>query len=117
MNTTIDNGSIKISSEVISCIVKIAVDELKGVYIASETLLDKVFQMKEKAVTMTFKDNDSIDIDANIQLEFGVNIPSKVKELQEVIIENVEIMTGLNVDSVNIKVVSLVQESAIENSK
>ena len=110
MNTTIDNGVIKISNEVIACIAKIAIEESNNIHTVSENILDKVLQIKEKAIKVTFNENETLEIDANVQVEFGINIPNAIKELQKDIIENIKIMTGLDVSAVNIKVVNLVEK-------
>lgn len=102
-------GIIKISDEVVSVIAGIAASEIEGVYEMSTGVtnnLTHIFTGKKsqgKGVKVTI-DEDSAIIDINVIVEYGVNIPKVVGEVQENVKKTVEAMTGLAVSSVNVLV-------------
>lgn len=112
-------GNIKISVDVVSTIAGIATAELEGVagmYSSfaggiAEKLGAKKNPAKGVKVEMT---EETVLIDLYIVVEYGVRIPELAWEIQENVKNNVETMTGLSVEKVNIHIegVSFAKESA-----
>lgn len=102
-------GIIKISDEVVSVIAGIAASEIEGVYEMPATVgnnLTHIFTGKKsqgKGVKVTIDENSAI-IDINVVVEYGLNIPKVVSEVQDNVKKTVEAMTGLAVSNVNILV-------------
>ncbi|HIT84624.1 MAG TPA: Asp23/Gls24 family envelope stress response protein [Candidatus Ornithomonoglobus intestinigallinarum] len=102
-------GNIKISVDVVSTIAGIAASQTKGVagmYSSfaggiAEKLGAKKSPSKGVKVDMAEK---SVKIDLYIVVEYGVRIPELAWELQEDVKNNVETMTGLEVEKVNIHI-------------
>ena len=104
MSQMINNGTIKISSDVLISIINLAIDEVEGVKTHEETLTDKL--KKNSSIKISLEDNN-LDIDAQISVACGKEIPALVKLVQENITTQIEIMTSIKVNKVNITVVSL----------
>lgn len=112
MEMTIDNnGQVKISNEVISSIVAIAINETEGFSLATESFLNKVLLRNETVIRVDMTD-DETEITADVFVKYGLKINDEVKKLQANILENLEIMTSLNIKAVNINVVSLMKETS-----
>lgn len=111
MEMTVENGNVKISSEVISSIVSIAIDETEGFALAPENFIDKVFSKNEKAIKVTMHENDEVSITATVCVKYGLKINDEAKKLQSNILENLEIMTSLNINEININIISLIKET------
>lgn len=102
-------GNIKISVDVVSTIAGIAASEINGIagmYTSfangiAEKLGAKKNQTKGVKVEMN---DDAVLIDLYIVVEYGVRIPELAWEVQENVKKNVETMTGLNVEKVNIHI-------------
>ena len=110
MEMIIDNGQVKISNEVISSIVAIAINETEGFSLATENFLSKVLLKNENVIKVVMNENE-VEITADVFVNYGLKINEEAKKLQANIIENLEIMTSLKVNEININVVSLVKET------
>ena len=104
MAQIINNETIKISSDVLVSIINLAIDEVEGAKTHEESLTDKL--KKNPAIKISLEDNN-LDIDAQISILYGKEIPILVKNVQENIISQIEIMTNIQVNNVNITVASL----------
>lgn len=104
-----DVGNIKISVEVVSTIASIATSEIKGVagmYSSfANGIVNKLGAKKNltKGVRVEMMENLAA-IDVYIVVDYGVRIPELAWEIQESVKNNVETMTGLEVDKVNIHI-------------
>ena len=107
----IENGNIQISSEVVSSIVTIAINEMDNFELAPESFVTKVFQKNEKVIKIESDETGNVSVTANVCAKYGIKIKDEARKLQESIIENVEIMTGLNIVEVNLHVVSMIKET------
>lgn len=102
-------GNVKISVDVVSTIAGIATTELDGVagmYSSfaggiAEKLGAKKNPTKGVKVDMN---GEEVGIDLYIVVDYGVRIPELAWEIQENVKNNVETMTGLAVDKVNIHI-------------
>lgn len=102
-------GNIRISVDVVSTIAGIATAELSGVAGMYSSFADGIAEKlgarknpsKGVKVDMT---EESVSIDLYIVVEYGVRIPELSWEIQENVKNNVETMTGLTVEKVNIHI-------------
>lgn len=103
-------GNIKISIDVVSTIAGVATMNCEGVHGMAGTLAGDIAERlgakkrnlnKGVKVDMT-ETNASIDL--YIVVKYGVRIPELAWEIQESVKNNVESMTGLKVDKVNIHI-------------
>lgn len=102
-------GNIRISADVVSTIAGIATTELEGVagmYSSfaggiAEKLGAKKNPSKGVKIDMT---EETVSIDLYIVVDYGVRIPELSWEIQENVKNNVETMTGLTVEKVNIHI-------------
>lgn len=108
---TVENGNVQISSEVIASIVGIAINEMENFTLAHENFMTKVFQRNEKVIKVEVEENGELSITANVSAKYGIKIKDEARKLQESIVENVEIMTALNIKDVNIHVVSILKDT------
>lgn len=102
MNSNFEFGQVKISTDVISSIVAIAVEETKGFKLV-KTFVDKVTS-KNQSVKVSFVDSDKLTITVDVNAEYGLKIHDIAPKVQDNVIMNVEIMTGLKVDEININI-------------
>ena len=105
MNSNFEYGQVKISTDVIASIVSIAVEETEGFKVV-KTLVDKIAS-KNQSVKVAFDESEKLAISVNVSVEYGLKIHNEVPKVQDNIMTNVEIMTGLKVDEININVNSL----------
>lgn len=102
-------GNIKICVDVVSTIAGIAASEIKGVagmYSSFANGIAEKFGAKKnqtKGVKVEMGE-DAVTIDLYIVVKYGIKIPELAWEIQENVKTNVETMTGLNVEKVNIHI-------------
>ncbi len=103
-----ENGNVNISDEVVSVIASLAASEVKGVASMGggisggfAELLGKKNLSKGVKITVNEK---SVVLDLSVIVEYGAKIPDVAWELQEKVKNEVEAMTGLKVEGVNISV-------------
>lgn len=96
-------GVVRISDEVISIVSGVAVSEVKGVIAIYDGSKSGLFGFKtlNKGVRAEIKDN-LVNIDIDIVVEYGANMPEVAWEIQGKIKKAVESMTGLIVEKVNV---------------
>lgn len=102
-------GNIKISVDVVSTIAGIATTEVEGVAGMYGTLAGGIAEMfgakknPSKGVKVDMNETTAT-IDLYIVVDYGVRIPELSWEIQENVKNNVETMTGLDVQKVNIHI-------------
>lgn len=102
-------GNIKISVDVVSTIAGIAATEIKGVnamYTSFAGGIAEKFGAKKnasKGVRVEMNENIAT-VDLYIVVDYGVRIPELAWEVQENVKNNIETMTGLTVEKVNIHI-------------
>jgi len=103
-----ENGQVKISDDVVGTIANIAASEIQGVTDLSGGIAGDLAEMfGKKSLTKGVKvviENEQVDIDLNIIVDFGIKIPDVAWQIQENVKNAVETMTGLEVKEVNIHV-------------
>lgn len=109
------NGNIKISDEVIATIASVATKEVNGIAGLNLSFTDEIaskFVKKNASKSIKITQNDeSISIDISVVVNYGVRIPDVSWEVQENVKKAVELMSGLNVDKINIIVAGVSFES------
>lgn len=103
-----DNGSINISEEVITSLVRSAIAEVEGVAGLSNTAgaeLAELIGLKTvaKGVKVQFVD-DRIVVDVIITVKYGCNIVSVAKNVQDRVMTAVQSTTGIEQAEVNVHV-------------
>lgn len=100
-------GATRIHNDVIASIASIAAGEIKGVYKLSggsvwsfSTFFKKACSVK--GVKIISSDSGEVKIAISIVVEYGANIPRVADEVQENIKRQVEKMTGLTLQEVNV---------------
>ena len=108
-------GVVRISDEVISIVSGVAVSEVKSVVGLYDGAKGGIFGFKglNKGVRAEIKEN-IVNIEIDIVVEYGANMPDVAWEIQGKVKKAVESMTGLLVQKVNINVkdIALKQEEA-----
>lgn len=103
-----ENGSINISEEVISGMVRAAVAEVDGVAGLSNTAGAEIAELiglktLPKGVKVQFVD-DKIVVDTIITVTYGFNIVEVAKSVQEKVMNAVQATTGIERAEVNVHV-------------
>ena len=108
------SGNIKISDEVISTIAAVAVSEIEGASVAGNAFSGIVEKFGKKNYTKGIKvtSEELLTIDVNIVVEYGVKIHEIAWNVQSNIKKSVELMSGLQVDKVNVHVIGVEQVKA-----
>ncbi len=106
-----DFGVIRIADEVVSTVAGLAAIEVEGVASMSggwgTDLVEKLGKKNfGKGIKVEINDNETT-IDIFITIQFGYPIPQVAENVQKEVKMAVETMTGLNVSSVNVHVVSV----------
>ena len=105
------NSSIKISDEVIETIASVAVSEIEGVSSMGTGFVDGIARgIAKKSMTAGIKANvtdNTVGVDISIVVKYGVRIPEVAWNVQDAVKKEIELMTGLTVEKVNVKVVGI----------
>ncbi len=110
-----ENGSVMISEDVIASIVGNAVAEVEGITgLAAKPGSDiaELIGKKNwgKGLKITINEDDTLDIDCNVNVAYGQNVVAVAKVAQEVVIREVESIAGVKVQSVNVNVCGIVRQ-------
>ncbi len=111
-NEDFQNGSVSISEDVVSTITNIALNEIEGIAKVSTGLTGGITEklgMKNltKGISTIIEDG-FVKIEADIAIEYGNNIKEVSLKAQKSIKENIETMTEMTVDKIDINVVEVV---------
>ena len=106
-----DVGQVQIADEVIAVIASIAATEVEGVAKMSGNITAEIaskvgMKSLSKGVKVRIED-ENIDVDLSLILEYGVSIPKISAEVQERVKNAIETMTGLNVKDVNVRIAGI----------
>ena len=106
---TQNGGTVKIAPDVVATIAGVCAAEVKGVAGMCSTFAGGLAERfgGKKNITKGIKvdiNDANVGIDLYIIVEFGVKITDLAWEIQESVKSNVESMTGLNVEYVNVHV-------------
>ena len=108
-------GEVHVADEVIAAVIGLAATETDGIAslagnITHERVSKVGMKNLSKGVKMTITDN-VVNVDLNLNVEFGKNILETSKRVQEKVKSAVENMTGLSVADVNIHIASVDMEN------
>ena len=108
---TEDVGVIQVSDEVIRSIIHICSQDVPGVAsVSEESLINGAFKMLRstdfpKGIRITSgPDDQRKKVDVSIRVEFGYAIPNVAYELQKKVKSQVERITGILIEEVNVHV-------------
>ena len=104
-------GELVIADEVVANIAGIAAKETDGVFeLASSgagTIMDMVgVRSSSRGIRVEVIEN-IVSVDMALIMNYGYNIPSTCKKVQEKVISSIENMTGLIVSDVNIRIAGI----------
>ena len=102
------NGSINISEDVISTMVRAAVLDVEGVAGLSSTAGAEIAELigiktLSKGVKVQFL-NDKVVVDAIITVRYGSNVVNVARSVQEKVVNTVSAATGIDKAEVNVHV-------------
>ncbi|WBW95327.1 Asp23/Gls24 family envelope stress response protein [Oceanirhabdus sp. W0125-5] len=103
-----EKGTVKISDDVIGVIANLAINDVNGIVGITSGIVEgftNMFSKKNlhKGIKISFEENKA-SIDLNIVVEYGVKIQDVCHEAQKAVKTQVETMTGIDVEAVNIYV-------------
>ncbi|MCI5623265.1 MULTISPECIES: Asp23/Gls24 family envelope stress response protein [Anaerostipes] len=107
-------GEVKIADDVIAIIAALAATEVTGVArmcgnITNE-LVSKLGMNKLSKGVRVSVENNQVDVDLALELDYGVSIPAISTKVQDRVKTAIENMTGLQVNSVNVRVAGVAME-------
>ena len=108
-------GAIKIANEVVLIIAAQALNDIKGIHLAAsaaEGFVDKLVKKPAQRGVRIYLNDEAkeVDIDVHINIDYGMNIPEISYAIQEAVKKNVETMTDISVNKVNVFVDSVFLE-------
>lgn len=108
-------GQVQISNEVITIIAGLAATETKGVAsmggnITNELVSRLGMKNLSRGVKVTVEEG-IVNVDLTLNLDYGYSVPKTSQKVQEKVKSSIENMTGLIVESVNIKIANVTMES------
>lgn len=118
------SGRIEIAPSVIVDITIESIKEVDGVLELAErpnkleavNILKKFTKvLSDKQIDVELGETECV-IDLGLVLRYGVDVVEVVKEFQNVVKNNVEKLTGINVKEVNVKVSGIVKEEKVEEN-
>jgi uncharacterized alkaline shock family protein YloU len=100
---------VDINKDVLTGIASIALEGVQGVVPVTPPMqIGEFFTGKRlKGINVT-RDAQSVTVDLTVNVDFGRAIPDIAKEVQRAVTENIEVMTGLTVNAVNVTVQGVV---------
>ncbi|WP_226658397.1 Asp23/Gls24 family envelope stress response protein [Guptibacillus hwajinpoensis] len=108
MRKPLHQGSLTISENVIDFILEVAIKETEGVCFVKKTLRKMVGKGKRSSYQYeNIHEDGGLALKVEVAIDFGEIIPYTCFVLQERIKNDVEKMTGLQVDEVNVVVSGL----------
>jgi len=105
------NNNIKISDEVIETIAAVTISEIEGVSGTGSGLVDGLARrLSKKPATSGIKASigeGTVSVDISIVVKYGIRIPEVAWNVQDAVKKEIELMTGLKVEKVNVRVVGI----------
>lgn len=116
-----DQGTIKISEDVVASIAALAASETEGVSSLYSSFTNDIasFLGKKnlaKGVRVVLGENDSVDVEICYLAKYGYSICDVAKNVQEAVRSSIEAMTGLKASSINIYVGGVMFGETEENT-
>lgn len=106
-------GNHIIADDVIAAIVMSAAAEVSGLYLPSSgaNFAERFSKKQSPRGIKVEQPDEGVIIDLKVTADYGINIPSVCKELQEKVAEKVTELTGKKVTAVNVNVTDINTES------
>jgi len=111
-------GLIKIHGNVISSIVRHAALSIEGISrLSGSSFVDNIAEIvgsrkiHDRAIAIEI-DEDKVAVEIKVNLLFGYNVPEVAAQVQSVIIEEVEKVTGMTATSVNV-IIQEIEEAPV----
>lgn len=101
-------GEVRVADSVVANIALLAAKETEGVYdtvgnAANEIMTKVGVKSQAKGVRVEIADG-TVNVDLALYMQYGYNIPSTCKKVQDKVKSTIENMTGLEVKDVNIRI-------------
>ena len=110
-----ENGNVMISEDVIATIVAHALAEVDGIGSMGSkpgiTIAD--FAIKKnwsKSLKILISEDNSVSIDCGVMIAYGNSVVDVAAAVQQTVAANVESMTGVKVNAVNVNVCGVVRQ-------
>ncbi|RJF71756.1 Asp23/Gls24 family envelope stress response protein [Deinococcus cavernae] len=109
MATPANSPEVEISKNVLMDIATTTLEGIEGTEIASaplkvgEVLRNQQSARKPRALKVTREGNE-VTVDVGLNVDYGLNLVKVSQHAQRAVCENIELMTGLKVRSVNVSV-------------
>ena len=112
---TQDSGKITIANEVVMSIAGQALEDIKGVAVATsiaEGIVDKLIKKNTARGISIYTDEETglTDIDVHVNVDYGINVLEISWSVQEAVKKNVTSMTDVKIGNVNVFVDGLTVE-------
>lgn len=119
---TQDNGKIMIANEVVMSIAAQALEEIKGVSVATsiaEGIVDKIIKKNTARGINIYTDEETglTDIDVHVNVDYGINVLEISWSVQEAVKKNITAMTDVKIGKVNVFVDGLTVEKEPKTKK
>ena len=103
-----DFGAVQIADDVVATIAGLAATEVEGVYAMHTNITNEIVgklgvKNLTKGVKITIEEN-IVFVEVSITMKYGYSIPETAKAVQDKVKSAIENMTGLKVDSVDVKI-------------
>ena len=111
------NGTIQISRDVMSAIVRKFTLEVPGIIrFQTQSLTDSMLDIlgkrsSDRSIQIDISESGA-DITVGLILEFGVEIPKICHNLQNILRERLETLTGMHVNKINVNILDLEEPEA-----
>lgn len=107
-------GEVQIADDVICIIAALSATEVEGVAGMSGNITNEIISklgMKNlsRGVKVTVTD-DKVTVELSLELKYGVSLPEVCANVQEKVKSSIELMTGLSVDEVNVRIAGIALE-------
>ncbi|MCD8014340.1 MAG: Asp23/Gls24 family envelope stress response protein [Lachnospiraceae bacterium] len=104
-------GEVRIADEVVAMIAGLAASEVEGVAsMAGNVTRDLINKLSmkslSKGVRITVEDK-TVTVALAVNIRYGYNVPDTSAQIQEKVKTTIEMMTGLEVAAVNVKIVNV----------
>lgn len=101
-------GEVKIASDVVAVIASLAATEVEGVYAMAGNITNELIgKLGRKNLSKGVKvqmEAGVVHVDMMIHVRYGYNIPKVSEQVQDRVSQQIEMMTGLEVTEVNVRV-------------
>jgi len=104
----VDLGSIQIHRYVIADIAANAIAELKGMRLATDDPWGRVQRFlglkKQPAIRVVVYQNNQVDVNVKVAIDYGLNIPEMAQRAQDLIREAIERAGDIDLKDININI-------------